>query len=151
MDALWFMVHVTPCRANARAFRCSDVAITSPAAVSRERVPVSQVRLQLSRGPAALATRQALPGSSLTLRPSWCLQCQAPTNFVLAGRATSLPFTTVLTGPQRTTTDNAMLVLTCSGSERRRWQDRPIWLCKQEVRSICRRRPEPPMVRAGSA
>jgi hypothetical protein len=52
---------------------------------------------------------------------------------VLAGRATSLPFTAVLTGPQRTTTDNAEATATCGVPCFRRWQSCPIWLCKQGV------------------
>jgi hypothetical protein len=32
---------------------------------------------------------------------------------VLAGRATSVPFTRVLSGPERTTTDNANAAWTC--------------------------------------
>jgi hypothetical protein len=32
------------------------------------------------------------------------------------GRATSVPFTAVLTGPQRTTTDNTMVAMTCPSS-----------------------------------
>jgi hypothetical protein len=48
-------------------------------------------------------------------------------------RATSVPFTAVLTGPQGATTDNAMPVLTCAVRYRRRWQSRSIWLCKQVV------------------
>jgi hypothetical protein len=33
---------------------------------------------------------------------------------VLTGRATSVPFTVVLTGPERTTTDNAKAASTCA-------------------------------------
>ena len=49
-------------------------------------------------------------------------------NVVLAGRATSVPFTKARTGLQRTTTDNAMPVLTCAVRCRCRWQSRSIWL-----------------------
>jgi hypothetical protein len=52
---------------------------------------------------------------------------------------TSVSFTKARTGLQRTTTDNAMPVLTCAVRCRCRWQSRSIWLCKQEVRPICRR------------
>jgi len=41
-------------------------------------------------------------------------------NVVLTGRAISVPFTTVLNGPQRTTTDNGMPFLTCAVLYRRR-------------------------------
>jgi hypothetical protein len=52
---------------------------------------------------------------------------------VLAGRATSVPFTTVITGFQRTTTDNAMVRSTSAAPCLRRWQSWPIWLREQGV------------------
>jgi hypothetical protein len=36
------------------------------------------------------------------------------TGVILGGRATSVPFTAVMTGPQRTTTDNAEAASTCA-------------------------------------
>jgi hypothetical protein len=56
-----------------------------------------------------------------------------PTNVVLAGRATTVPFTAVLTGPERTITGNATAASTCAILCRRRWRSGPIWLCKQGV------------------
>jgi hypothetical protein len=38
------------------------------------------------------------------------------TRVILDGRATSVPFTTVTTGPERTTTDNTMAAATCAAS-----------------------------------
>jgi hypothetical protein len=43
-----------------------------------------------------------------------------PTSVVLAGRATTVPFTAVLAGPHRTITDNATAASTCAVSCRRR-------------------------------
>jgi len=45
---------------------------------------------------------------------------QAATRVILGGRATSVPFTAVLTGLQRTTTDNAEAGPTCAASHLRR-------------------------------
>jgi hypothetical protein len=42
------------------------------------------------------------------------LNARLDTGVILGGRAISVPFTAVLTGPQRTTTDNALPVLTCA-------------------------------------
>jgi hypothetical protein len=44
------------------------------------------------------------------------VEAKAPTlgQAILAGRATSVPFTAVLTGPERTTTDNATVASTCA-------------------------------------
>jgi hypothetical protein len=61
---------------------------------------------------------------------------------VLAGRATSVPFTAVLAGRKRTTTDNTKAPSTCDVPCLRRWRSRPIWLCKQGV-SENRLIPEP--------
>jgi hypothetical protein len=52
---------------------------------------------------------------------------------ILAVRATSVPFTAVLTGPQRTTTDNNEPALTCTVPRPRRSWHRPIWLWEQGV------------------
>jgi hypothetical protein len=62
---------------------------------------------------------------------------------VLNGRATSVPFTEVLNGPQRTTTDNAAARSTSAGPHPHRWQQRPNWLWEQGVgdpRSVTRDR-----------
>jgi hypothetical protein len=47
------------------------------------------------------------------------LNARLDTGVILGGCATSVPFTAVLTGRQRTTTDNAMPVLTCAVHYRR--------------------------------
>jgi hypothetical protein len=52
---------------------------------------------------------------------------------VLGDRATIVPFTTVLTGSQRTTTDNAKAASTCTVLSHRRSQSCPIWLWEQGV------------------
>ena len=52
---------------------------------------------------------------------------------VLNGRATSVPFTEVLDGPQRTTTDNTAARSTSVGPHPRRWQQRPNRLWEQGV------------------
>jgi hypothetical protein len=50
---------------------------------------------------------------------------------VPVGRATSVPFTAVLIGSQRTITDNAVASSTCTVLSRRRSQSCPIWLWEQ--------------------
>jgi hypothetical protein len=60
------------------------------------------------RGPANEASSR-LAGLS-----SWWPSPQAPSCVILAGHATSVPFTPVLTGPERTTTDNTTAALTCA-------------------------------------
>jgi hypothetical protein len=54
---------------------------------------------------------------------------------VLAGRATTVPFTTDLSGRKRTPTDIPMGTVTCAVRRQARWRPRPIWLCKQGVSS----------------
>jgi hypothetical protein len=58
---------------------------------------------------------------------------QHDTGIILGGRATSLPFTAVLSGSQRITTDNARAAWTCTVLSHRRSQSRPIWLWEQGV------------------
>ena len=66
------------------------------------------------RGPAALANEAGVarvePHPAVELVPT----LPGSTNVVLAGRATTVPFTAVLTGPERTATDNAIATLTCA-------------------------------------
>ena len=50
----------------------------------------------------------------LTLRTSREPSPPGASHVLLAGRATSVPFTAVLTGPKRTTTDNTTAALTCA-------------------------------------
>jgi hypothetical protein len=52
---------------------------------------------------------------------------------ILAGRATSVPFTAVLNSPERTTTDNHEAASTCTIPCPRRSQQRPNWLWEQGV------------------
>jgi hypothetical protein len=59
---------------------------------------------------------------------------------ILAGRATSVPFTPVPTGHQGTTTDNAKAVATCAASFLRRSGSRPIRLWEQGFVSSDHRR-----------
>jgi len=49
------------------------------------------------------------------------------TGVLLGGRATSLPCTAVLTGPERTITDNAEVAPTCATSHLCRRRSRPSW------------------------
>ncbi|HEY2957087.1 MAG TPA: hypothetical protein VGM21_02600 [Actinomycetota bacterium] len=83
------------------------------------------------RGPAALASEAGVAG--VEHHPAVELVSTQPglTNVVLAGRATTVPFTAVLAGPQPTITDNPTVTSTCAVSCRRRWPTGPIWLCKQ--------------------
>jgi hypothetical protein len=84
-------------------------------------------RLQRLANEALVTADRPHPAAELV-----CLHCQA-VNVVLAGRATSVPFTKARTRLQRTTTDNAMPVLTCAVRCRCRWQSRSIWLWEQGV------------------
>jgi hypothetical protein len=52
---------------------------------------------------------------------------------ILDGRATSVPFTAVLNGPERTTTDNTNAASTCAVPHPHKSQQRPIWLWEQGV------------------
>jgi hypothetical protein len=54
---------------------------------------------------------------------------------ILTGRATSVPVTAVMTGPERTTTDKAKAASTSVVRYLRRSQTWPIWLWEQEVAS----------------
>ena len=58
---------------------------------------------------------------------------QGPATVVVTGRATTVPFTTDASGPQRTPTDNPTAAITCAVHSLARWRSRPIWLCKQGV------------------
>jgi hypothetical protein len=56
---------------------------------------------------------------------------RGPATVVLAGRATTVPFTTDASGRKRTPTDNPTAAMTCAVRRLAGWQPRPIWLCKQ--------------------
>ena len=60
---------------------------------------------------------------------------RGPATVVLAGRATTVPFTTDLSGRKQTPTDIPMGTVTCAVRRQARWRPRPIWLCKQGVSS----------------
>jgi hypothetical protein len=76
--------------------------------------------LVLCRGPAALANEAGAAG--VVPRPAVELVPTLPgrTSVVLAGRATTVPFTAVLTGPQGIITDNTKAASTCAVLRRRR-------------------------------
>jgi hypothetical protein len=52
---------------------------------------------------------------------------------ILTGRATGVPFTAVLAGPERTTTDNTTAAVTCVARLVPRSRGWPIWLWEQEI------------------
>jgi hypothetical protein len=52
---------------------------------------------------------------------------------ILTGHVTSVPFTAVLNGPERTITDNHEAASTCAIPRPRRSQQRPNWLWEEEV------------------
>jgi hypothetical protein len=54
------------------------------------------------------------PGTGLTLRVSWKPSPPAASIAILADRATTVPFTAVPYGPERTTTDNHEAASTCT-------------------------------------
>src|SRR5512132_3093092 len=83
---------------------------TSGSGAARRRVRIPR---DLCRGPAALANDAGVTGVEPHLAVELAPTLPGPMNVVLAGRATSVPFTTVLTGPQRTTTDKAPAPSTC--------------------------------------
>src|SRR4029453_10253092 len=72
-------------------------------------------------------------GMGLTLRSAWEPTAPRRARVILAGCATSVPFTTVLTGSERTTTDNATAHSTSALPRLRRRQSWPIWLWEQGV------------------
>ena len=71
---------------------------------------------------------------SLTLWASWEPSPSGGSLVVLAGRATSVPFTAVMTGPERTTTDNKKR-LRPTVFLFPQVEILPIWLWEQEVAS----------------
>jgi hypothetical protein len=70
--------------------------------------------------------------------PAGSSRCQVRTIVVLAGRATSVPAIAVMTGPERTATDNARAASTCAVPCLRRPRARPIWLWEQGVNRCLR-------------
>jgi hypothetical protein len=103
------------------------------AAVVTEREPDPQLPTRLPRALRALAHKAVAtedePHRRVRVEPT----AQPNTGLILGGRATSVPFTAVLAGPERTTTDNHKASSTCAISHPRRWQQRPIWLWEQGV------------------
>ena len=88
--------------------------------------------------PAAASPSGSCPrGGGTEDRPYPTLQVGADggpcTGLILAGRATIVPFTTDMTGPERTATDNARAASTCAVPCLRRPRARPIWLWEQGV------------------
>ena len=67
---------------------------------------------ELPRRVRGLPTSRWAPGTDLTLRSGWSQRCQSVLGR-LTGRATSVPFTADLGGPERTTTDNTTTTWTC--------------------------------------
>jgi hypothetical protein len=67
-----------------------------------------------------LPTRRLSPRTCLTLRSEWSHKRDRAPDVILAGRATSVPFTTVLNGPEWTTTDNDQVASTCAVPHSRR-------------------------------
>ena len=64
--------------------------------------------------------------------PSALQMCEV----ILTDRATSVPFTAVLNGPERTTTDNHEAASTCTVPRPRRSQQRLNWLWEQGVAAV---------------
>jgi hypothetical protein len=61
-----------------------------------------------------LPTMRWLLRTGLTLQSRCKLEAPLCARIILVGRATSVPFTAVLAGPERTTTDNAKAASTCA-------------------------------------
>ena len=103
--------------------------LTSVASVEAASNPPAGCR----RPATALANEAVVTG--VGSHPSVELVPRLPgsTNVVLVRRATTVPFTAVPAGPQRTATDNATAASTCAIFHRRRWQSCPIWLWEQGV------------------
>jgi hypothetical protein len=68
----------------------------------------------------ALPTRRWSPRTNLTLRSGWSHQRDRVLGVILDFRATSVPFTAVPNGPERTTTDNHEAPSTCAAPHPRR-------------------------------
>jgi hypothetical protein len=92
------------------------------------RIPTAGCRAPCERLPPRKAIFRTDPTCDCADAFVASLRTPSPT-----GRATTVPFTVVLTGPQRTTTDNARAGSTCTVLRLRRWRCRPNWLCKQVV------------------
>jgi hypothetical protein len=105
--------------------------MTSGSGAARRRVRIPPTP---AAGRWPLPTSQASPGRALPCGRAGAYTAR-PTTVVLAGRATTVPFTTDLSGRKRTPTDIPMGTVTCAVRRQARWRPRPIWLCKQGVSS----------------
>jgi len=94
------------------------------------------------RGPAALANEVGVAGVGPSCTVELVPTLPGDTNVVLVGRAITVPFAAVVTGPEGAATDNATAAVACIAPYFRRLRSRSNWLCKQEVRPICGERPE---------
>jgi hypothetical protein len=63
---------------------------------------------------SGLPMRLMSPWTGFTHRPSWYRRHQAGAAVVLTGRATSVPFAAVASGPERTPTVSATMAVTCT-------------------------------------
>jgi hypothetical protein len=88
-------------------------SFTSTAGPGRLGRPRLRIPRDLCRGPAALANEADVTGVEPHHAVELVPTLPGPMNVVLSGRAASVPFTTVLTGPERTTTDEAPAPPTC--------------------------------------
>jgi hypothetical protein len=123
---------------NVRPLRsyCHISAPCRPSALQTDRNPPKSASLQFlatscaprhargrARCRAAFATCQRggwSPRIGLTHHVRWSRRRQARASVVLRGRATNMPFTAVMTGPERTTGDNPEAASTCAVSCLRR-------------------------------
>lgn len=90
-------------------------------------------RRRAAAPPSRMPTRRRIVGDGP--HPTLKVGAKGATLYqvVLTGRATSMPFTAVLTGPERTTTDNATAVATSAAPCLRRSRARLISLGEQGV------------------
>jgi hypothetical protein len=116
--------------------RCHRTIATPPTRMSACRRPLLTLTAPTLANELRLTTATATHTAWTPIATGLGATATANRSLELGNRcATSVPFTAVLTGPQRTPTDNTPASSTCAVPSLRRWRTPPIWLCKQEVAS----------------
>ena len=92
---------------------CDPTSEVSSNPAARRSIPYNEATPELPPRVRGLPRRQLVTEVASPCSQGWSQRLKAY-QVVLAGRATSLLFTTVLAGPKRTTTDNATAASTCA-------------------------------------
>jgi hypothetical protein len=95
-------------------FRTRSRLAAATAVQESARAPVAGVLRNGCRGPAVLATRQSVTAGDPHPTAEPVPKPASRTSVLLTGCATCVPFTAVLTGPQRIATDNTTSRVTCA-------------------------------------